>query len=74
MSNMTLRKRISLVTLTALGAGLLSVTPAQAGNNPAAGATNVASVADVLNIATQSLLLTQMQLLLFLTQIDLKDC
>ena len=54
MSNMTLRKRISLVTLTALGAGLLSVTPAQAGNNPAAGATNVASIADVLNIATQS--------------------
>ena len=54
MSNMTLRKRISLVTLTALGAGLLSVTPAQAGNNPAVGALNVASIADVLNIATQA--------------------
>jgi hypothetical protein len=54
MSNMTLRKRISLVTLTALGAGLLSVTPAQAGNNPAAGAANVVGAEDVLNIATQS--------------------
>jgi len=51
---MTLRKRISLVTLTALGAGLLSVTPAQAGNNPAAGAANVVGAEDVLNIATQS--------------------
>ena len=54
MSNMTLRKRISLVTLTALGAGLLSVTPAQAANNPAAGEPNVVTAADVLNIATQS--------------------
>ena len=54
MSNMTLRKRISLVTLTALGAGLLSVIPAQAANNGAAGATNAASAADTLNIATQS--------------------
>ena len=53
MSNMTLRKRISLVTLTALGAGLLSVAPAQASNNPATGAVNVASAADTLNIATQ---------------------
>lgn len=51
---MTLRKRISLVTLTALGAGLLSVTPAQAANNPAAGEPNVVTAADVLNIATQS--------------------
>jgi hypothetical protein len=53
MSNMTLLKRISLVTLTALGAGLLSVTPAQAVDNGAAGSANVASAADVLNIATQ---------------------
>ena len=54
MSNMTLRKRISLVTLTALGAGLLSVAPAQAANNPAVGAVNAATAADVLNIATQT--------------------
>ena len=53
MSNMTLRKRISLVTLTALGAGLLSVTPAQAVDNGAVGSSNAASAADVLNIATQ---------------------
>ena len=51
---MTLRKRISLVTLTALGAGLLSVAPAQAANNPAVGALNAASAADTLNIATQA--------------------
>jgi hypothetical protein len=54
MSNMTLRKRISLVTLTALGAGLLSVAPAQAADNAAVGAVNAATAADVLNIATQS--------------------
>ena len=52
MSNMTLRKRISLVILTALGAGLLSVTPAQAANNAAVGGLNAETAADVLNIAT----------------------
>ena len=49
---MTLRKRISLVILTALGAGLLSVTPAQAANNAAVGGLNAETAADVLNIAT----------------------
>jgi len=54
MSNMTLRKRISLVAVAALGVGLLSVTPATALSNSAAGGVNVASVAGILNIATRS--------------------
>jgi len=53
MSNKTIFKRIALVAVTALGAGVLSVAPANAANNAAVGtATNVASAAGVLNIAT----------------------
>ena len=53
MSNMTLRKRISLVAVAALGVGLLSVTPATAASNTAAGAANnAATAANILNIAT----------------------
>jgi len=51
MSNKTIYKRIALVAVTALGAGLLSVTPASATNNNAAGGENVAPVANELNIA-----------------------
>jgi len=54
MSNMTLRKRISLVAVAALGVGLLSVTPATAASNSAVGGVNVASAAGILNIATRS--------------------
>jgi hypothetical protein len=56
MSTKTLRKRIALAAVTALGAGLLSVvsTPAaNAGNNSALGDGNVAAAATVLNIATE---------------------
>jgi hypothetical protein len=52
MSNKTIYKRIALVAVTALGAGLLSVTPASATNNSAAGGSNVVAVANELNIAT----------------------
>ncbi len=56
MSTKTLRKRIALAAVTALGAGLLSVvsTPvANAANNNAVNSTsNAVAAADVLNIAT----------------------
>jgi hypothetical protein len=56
MSTKTLRKRIALAAVTALGAGLLSVvsTPvANAGDNSAVGQANTAAAAaGVLNIAT----------------------
>ena len=53
MSNKTIFKRIALVAVTALGAGVLSVAPASAANNPAVGgSTNAASEAGILNIAT----------------------
>jgi hypothetical protein len=51
MSNKTIYKRIALVAVTALGAGVLSVTPAFATNNNAAGGSNVVPVANELNIA-----------------------
>jgi hypothetical protein len=57
MSTKTLRKRIALAAVTALGAGLLSVvsTPAaNAADNAATGGTNAVSAATVLNIATQA--------------------
>jgi len=52
MSNKTIFKRIALVAVTALGAGVLSVAPASAGNNSAVGGGNVATANGVLNIAT----------------------
>ena len=52
MSNKTIFKRIALVAVTALGAGVLSVAPANAGNNTAVGGGNVATANGVLNIAT----------------------
>ena len=52
MSNKTIFKRIALVAVTALGAGVLSVTPANAANNAAVGDANAASAAGVLNVAT----------------------
>jgi len=56
MSTKTLRKRIALAAVTALGAGLLSVvsTPAAtaANNNAVNSAANAVAAADVLNIAT----------------------
>jgi hypothetical protein len=58
MSTMTLRKRIALVAVTALGAGLLSVVAVPSANaaaNVAAGTTQTAAVVeDVLNIATKA--------------------
>jgi hypothetical protein len=55
MSTKTLRKRIALVAVSALGAGLLSVVAAPSANatdNAATGAANAATAANVLNIAT----------------------
>jgi trimeric autotransporter adhesin len=57
MSTKTLRKRIALTAVTALGAGLLSVvsTPvATAANNATLGGTNAVAANDVLNIATEA--------------------
>jgi len=52
MSTKTLRKRIALVAVAALGAGVLVTSPASATNNNAVGsANNVAPVANVLNVA-----------------------
>lgn len=52
MSNKTIFKRIALVAVTALGAGVLSSVPATALNNAGAlGETNPATAAGVLNIA-----------------------
>ena len=52
MSNKTIFKRIALVAVTALGAGVLSVAPANADNNSAVGSGNATTAAGVLNIAT----------------------
>jgi trimeric autotransporter adhesin len=57
MSTKTLRKRIALVAVVALGAGLLSVAPANAANNgtisqDAGTNANADDAANVLNIAT----------------------
>jgi hypothetical protein len=54
MSTKTLRKRIALVAVAALGAGVLSVAPANAANNNAVGGENVAPATDVLNVAVAS--------------------
>jgi hypothetical protein len=53
MSNKTIFKRIALVAVTALGAGVLSVAPANAADNKAVTAVvNANTIASVLNIAT----------------------
>jgi hypothetical protein len=52
MSTKTLRKRIALVAVVALGAGVLATSPANAADNGAAGGANGATAAGVLNIAT----------------------
>jgi hypothetical protein len=54
MSNKTIYKRIALVAVTALGAGVLSVAPASAASNAAVGGTNATTAAGVLNIATEA--------------------
>jgi len=51
MSNKTIFKRISLVAITALGAGILSVVPASATNNNATGGAFVSPQSGVMNIA-----------------------
>jgi hypothetical protein len=53
MSTKTLRKRIALVAVVALGAGVLATAPANATNNAATGAANAGSAANLLNIATR---------------------
>ena len=53
MSTKTLRKRIALVAVVALGAGVLATSPASADANAAVGDTNATAAAGVLNIATQ---------------------
>ena len=54
MSTKTLRKRIALVAVAALGAGVLATSPASAAapDNNAVGAASISSTANVLNIAT----------------------
>jgi hypothetical protein len=54
MSTKTLRKRIALVAVAALGAGVLVTSPASAAapDNNAVGAASISSTANVLNIAT----------------------
>jgi hypothetical protein len=54
MSTKTLRKRIALVAVVALGAGVLATSPATAGNNNAVGGENVAPATNVLNVAVAS--------------------
>jgi trimeric autotransporter adhesin len=55
MSTKTIYKRIALVAVAALGAGVLSVAPANAANNGVAGAADApAPLANVLNIATEA--------------------
>jgi hypothetical protein len=54
MSNKTIFKRISLVAITALGAGVLSITPASAVNNAAVGGNNAAAAEGLLNVATKA--------------------
>ena len=46
MSTKTLRKRIALVAVSALGAGLLSVAPAAVAATPTAGDNNTGISAD----------------------------
>jgi hypothetical protein len=53
MSNKTIFKRIALVAVTALGAGVLSVAPANADNNSAVGLGNATAAIGVLNVATE---------------------
>ena len=53
MSNKTIFKRIALVAVTALGAGVLSVAPASADNNSAVGLGNATAAIGVLNVATE---------------------
>jgi hypothetical protein len=52
MSTKTLRKRIALVAVAALGAGVLSVAPANAGPNVAPNNAGPAAAINVLNIGT----------------------
>ena len=52
MSNKTNFKRIALVTVVALGAGVLSVAPANAVASGLAGEANMAATAGVLSVAT----------------------
>jgi hypothetical protein len=54
MSNKTIFKRVALVAVTALGAGVLSVAPANAAapDNNAVGAASISTTENVLNIAT----------------------
>ena len=55
MSTKTLRKRIALVAVAALGAGLISVAPANAGSSsPIAGADNLVAETLVLSVATKA--------------------
>jgi hypothetical protein len=54
MSTKTLRKRIALVAVAALGAGVLSVAPASAATHPIAGADNMAAADGVLSVATKA--------------------
>ena len=52
MSTKTMKQRIALVAVAALGAGVLSVAPASAAANPAIGVTNAVTAAGILNVAT----------------------
>jgi hypothetical protein len=54
MSTKTLRKRIALVAVAALGAGVLVTSPASADDNGAVGGTNATTAASVMNIATKA--------------------
>jgi hypothetical protein len=54
MSNKTIFKRIALVAVAALGAGLLTVTPATAADNAAVGSNNATEATGILNVATKA--------------------
>jgi len=54
MSIKTLRKRIALVSVAALGFGLLTVNPTVAANNAAVGGNNASAAAGILNVATKA--------------------
>jgi len=54
MSIKTLRKRIALVAVAALGAGVISVAPANAVASGSAGDNNMAATAAVLSVATKA--------------------
>jgi hypothetical protein len=54
MSTKTLRKRIALVAVVALGAGVLATSPASAADNAAVSANNVAFGDGVLNVVTKA--------------------